>query len=184
MKSKPASHSSDYSALDAFQLESVKPREGRTLIVGSQVYREKEDRRKRYPDVVGVDMLPGPGVDVVANLEEDLPDIGQFMHVECMSVLEHSRRPWLLAANIERLMVDGASLFVAVPFCWRYHGYPNDYFRFTLEGLAELFPSIEWTATAYAHRELTPNGGRIRAHKVGGYPYFPRTEALAFGYKR
>lgn len=184
MKSKAASLSGDCSPAEAFERDFVQPHRGRTLIVGSQVYREKEDRRKRYPDATGVDMLAGPGVDVVANLEEALPDLGLFAHIECMSVLEHSRRPWLLAANLERLLVRGGSIFVTVPFCWRYHGYPDDFWRFTVQGIGELFPSVEWKAAAYVHRDITADQKRLPIQKIGGFPYLPRTEVMAFGLKR
>ena len=151
------------------------------MIVGSQVYGDKEDRRSRYGDVVGVDMLAGPGVDVVLDLEEPLPDdIGQFDHVECMSVLEHSKRPWLLAANIERLMSPGATLFVTVPFCWRLHSYPSDYFRFTCEGVRAIFPGIEWSAVAMVDTEIRKTE-KVRGIKIDGHPYFPRSEVCAFG---
>ncbi|WP_440221840.1 class I SAM-dependent methyltransferase [Dokdonella sp. MW10] len=172
------------SSLEEFEQRVVTPRAGRTLIVGSQVYGDKEDRRARYPDVVGIDMLAGPGVDRVLDLEESLPDdLGLFDHVECMSVLEHSRRPWLLAANIERLMAPGATLFVSVPFVWRIHGYPNDYWRLTPEGVRALFPEIEWTAVMLASHGLT-EGPKFGSTKVGAHPYFARTETVAFGTRK
>lgn len=184
MKSKPASPSPAYSPVDDFQRLYVRPRSGRTLIVGSQIYAGKEDRRKRYWSVVGVDMLEGPGVDLVADLEEALPpDMGTFSHIECMSVLEHSRRPWLLAANLQAMLEDGGTIYVAVPFCWRYHSYPKDYFRFTLDGIAALFPEIQWQASAYAHQDLTPTDEKVPVKKIDGFPYYPRTELLAFGVK-
>jgi hypothetical protein len=151
--------------------------------VGSQIYAGKEDRRKRYRQAVGVDMLDGPGVDVVADLEEGPPEIGLFGHIECMSVLEHSRRPWLLAENLQTMLVSGGTIFVAVPFCWRVHNYPGDYFRFTVQGIKLLFPGIDWKAAAYAHTSLTPCDEKVPVHKVDGFPYYPRTELLAFGVK-
>lgn len=151
--------------------------------MGSQVYGDKEDRRRRYKQAVGVDMLEGPGVDVVADLEEGPPNIGLFGHIECMSVLEHSRRPWLLAETLDRLLMYGGTIFVTTPFCWRYHGYPNDYWRFTVQGIKELFPSIKWSATAYAHRALVDDTKKIPVQKIGGFPYYPRTETMAFGMK-
>lgn len=168
---------------DAFEAEHVRPNPGRTLIVGSQVYSEKPDRRKRYEDVVGVDMLAGPGVDRVLNLEEKLPsDLGRFAHVECMSVLEHSKRPWLMAANIERLLKPGGTIYVTVPLCWRVHAYPDDYWRMTPSALQSIFPGVEWEALAIGYGDqVRAPGSRIRALKRGGIPYFPRTETLGFG---
>jgi SAM-dependent methyltransferase len=178
-------HSSTSSASESWERINVKPRQGRTLIVGSKIYRDKEDRRKRYADVVGIDMEPGEGVDLVLDLEESIPPdlIFSFDHVECMSVLEHSRRPWLLAANIERMLRPGGTLFAAVPFIWRHHDYPDDYFRFTVSGLASLFPDVNFVARSYVHRQIEPDK-KIKAQKLGGFPYFPRTETLAFGVRK
>lgn len=169
------------SALENFERLYVKPEQGKTLIVGSRVYRDKEDRRKRYTNVVGVDMQAGDGVDLVQDLEEPL-QLGQlrsFAHVECMSVLEHSRRPWLLAANIERMLRAGGSLFVTVPFVWAVHGYPDDYWRLTESGLRELFPSIKWAALRYAAIDLV---GDVKRTHIAEHPYFPRSEICGFGH--
>lgn len=149
---------------------------GRTLIVGSRVTPNKSDRRKRYVDGFGVDMEAGPGVDRVLNLEEPPPaDLGRFAHVECTSVLEHSRRPWLLAHNIEKLLVPRGTLFVAAPFVWRIHNYPSDYWRFTTDGIRELFPAIEFQTLAYDRH------GVIEA---AGLPHFARCEVYGFGRKK
>ena len=172
----------------AFKLERAlhtAPAAGRTLIVGSKLFSEREDRRLRYPQALGVDMQAGDGVDHVLDLEEPLPeDIGQFMHVECMSVLEHSRRPWKMAANIERLLQPGGTLLVTVPFVWRVHGYPSDYWRFTKDGVRALFTRINWTAMAYANESLRHNDYVKPLNKAGGgHPYLARTEVFAFGRK-
>lgn len=49
------------------------PREGRTLVVGSKCYGEKQDRRKLYADAIGIDLFDGDGVDQVHDLEQPLP---------------------------------------------------------------------------------------------------------------
>lgn len=179
---------------ETFESRFRKPRDGRTLIVGSRVYSTREDRRKLYRDAVGVDMLDGPGVDVVCNLEDlhlcdedalNLLEPGLFQHVECRSVLEHSRRPWLLASNLERMMAPGATLDLTVPFVWRPHFYPGDFWRFTTEGIRELFPAIEWKSLMYATQEDLWDGDRkMPKQMVGGSVHFPRTEVLGWGMKR
>lgn len=173
----------DASSVAVFERDYVRPVAGRTLVVGSALYTDREDRRKRYPDAIGVDMQAGAGVDVIGNMEEALPGLFTFAHVDCVSVLEHSRRPWLLAENIERLLMPGGSLFVTVPFCWRIHSYPNDYWRMTPEGLMSLFPNIVWTKVMLAHQTATEKM-RLPAVKVEGFPYFPRTETVAFGHRK
>lgn len=168
-----------------FESRHVRAREGRTLIVGSRVYDGKSDRRKRYRDVVGVDMLDGRGVDLVVDLETAAyRSLGRFDHIECLSVLEHSRRPWLMAKNIERLLKKGGTLHLSVPFVWRVHAYPDDYWRFTISGIRELMKKIEWETLMHAHETLTPKNHIPVTHLVeGGIPYFGRTEIMGFGVK-
>lgn len=174
------------SALEQFEREHVRPRAGRTLIVGSQVYGGKEDRRLRYADVLGVDMLDGPGVDLAIDLEEPLPAelVGTFQHVECMSVLEHSRRPWLLAANLEKSMERDATIFVSVPWLWRFHSYGGDHFRFSGSGLRSIFPNIEWLSMMQASDELVDEKAKIKAVNVKGHVYMARTETCGFGVRK
>lgn len=168
-----------------FERKFVRPAPGRVLIVGSRLYADKADRRRLHADALGVDMLPGDGVDRVLDMEEPLPDdLGQFAHVECISVLEHSRRPWLMAANIERLLIPGGTLHVQAPYVWRVHGYPSDYWRFTLDGVRELFPGIEWARLTYASKWLSPKPKVPRVQARDGETYFGRSEVCGFGVRR
>ena len=181
MKLKTLRPSPDSSAAE-FERLYVKPKEGRTLIVGSQVYGDKEDRRKRYADAVGLDMLPGPGVDVVANLEQGA-DIGTFDHVECMSVLEHSKRPWLLAMNLKKMMNPGATIFCTVPFVHRVHAYPDDYWRLTPNGLRFLFSFITWDVVLIGGERMYSEQQKVTAVKRDDHPYLARCETMGFGRK-
>lgn len=165
-----------------FERESAQVKEGRTLIVGSHVYPGRQDARGRYREAVGVDMIAGPGVDMVVDLEKPLPRMGTFEHVECCSVLEHSRAPWLLAANLERLMNPGATIVLSVPWVWRFHGYPSDYWRFTPASLPVLFPGIRWKAI----RVATDTGFReqhLPAYEMGDVVAFGRSEVFGFGFR-
>lgn len=165
--------------------EGHKPASGRTLIVGSNLYTtEKEDRRLRYQNVIGVDQIEGNGVDRVLDMEKALPkDFGLFSHIECCSVLEHSKRPWLIASNIQRALVKGGTLFVTVPFVWRVHSYPSDYWRFTREAVRLIFPKIQWHELIYAHINLDKKGLIPKLMPVDGppHPHLARTEIFGFG---
>jgi hypothetical protein len=169
---------------EKFQRKFCWPKPGRTLIVGSRIYGRRADRRKLYADAIGVDMLDGPGVDLVLDLETEVPGTWDFNHIECRSVLEHSRRPWLLAANIERLMVPGATLDLSVPFVWRVHAYPSDYWRFTTEAVRELFPNIEWTALMYATEKTLAKGAKLEKASIDGQVHLARCEVLGWGVKK
>lgn len=172
-----------------FERLHVRPKPGRVLIVGSRVYGGREDRHKRFANALGVDMLEGPGVDVVCDLEmgtvHDLNGTMQFAHIECVSVLEHSMAPWLMAKNLVLMMERGGTIFVTVPFVWRVHAYPDDYWRFTPRGLTLLFgDSIVWDVMLFANHTLIPAKRKISAATIDDLSYFPRTEVYAFGRRR
>lgn len=155
--------------------------QGRALVVGSKVYGSKVDRRTLYADAVGIDQLAGDGVDVVHDLEHPINTDHRFDHIDCCSVLEHCRRPWLMAANIEALMAPGASLLVCVPFVWRVHAYPGDYWRMSPAALEVLFPRVRWELTGVlAEGRLTK--GPISLETDAG-PYFSRSETVGFGHR-
>lgn len=169
--------------VEKFERSCVRPKRGRTLVVGSYITEGKLDQRLFYADAVGIDMREGPGVDVVLDLEQPLPDgLGTFDHVDCLSVLEHSRRPWLMAANIERLMNPGATLYVLAPFAWRRHAHPDDYYRFTINGVKALFSEIDWLDSAWASVRLTREY-KVKRTEIDGHPYIARTEVCLFGRK-
>lgn len=125
---------------------------GPVLEVGSKDYGSTENFRAVFPDseYIGVDLSPGKNVDRVLDLAAgtgELPE-AHFGLLICCSVLEHVRRPWEMADNLTRLLRPAGAIYVAVPWVWRYHAYPDDYFRFSWRGIAELFPRITWTRQA------------------------------------
>jgi SAM-dependent methyltransferase len=127
--------------------------QGPVLQIGSraQVVDRQENRwRSLLHDrpFTGLDIEPGDNVDVVADicgpfdaLEAALGG-GRFGFVICSHVLEHTRRPWIAADNITRLIRPGGHCFLAVPWVQAYHGFPRDYWRMSFHGLAELFPRL------------------------------------------
>ena len=162
-------------------LASMNYNDGKTLVVGSKIYGECVDRRTLYTDAIGLDMQSGDGVDIVHNLDAPIPEeYGKFDHVDCSSVLEHCKRPWLVAENIQQAMNPKATLYVQAPFVWRVHDYPGDYFRYTTESLAILFPLIRWTKLGYfsngQFRKLT--GSLRHSEKI----YMERSEAVGVGF--
>lgn len=165
---------------EEFQRLHVRPADGWTLVVGSKVFPGREDRRGKFAKAIGLDMQKGEGVDICHNLEH--PIVGRkFAHIDCVSVLEHCRRPWLVAENIVGLMGHGSTIFVSVPFVWRVHSYPSDYWRFTPEAVNSLFPRIRWDRMMYGHSELAEVTERLPLTKTDGYPMIARTEIYAAG---
>jgi SAM-dependent methyltransferase len=127
---------------------------GPILEIGSKDYGSTSSFRQFYPNspYVGIDMEAGPGVDQVIDLAEGVGDLPEnhFALAVCCSVLEHVARPWKMAENITRLMAKGGRLYMSVPWVWRYHAYPDDYFRFSFRGVISLFPDFDWATPHYS----------------------------------
>lgn len=100
---------------------------------------EMEDALDGYA-VETWDMAPGQDVDKVLDLETcaGIGD-GYVGTLICTSVLEHVRRPWLVAAEFARIVKPGGLLFVTAPWIFPVHRHPEDYWRFTLDSLGVLF---------------------------------------------
>lgn len=58
-------------------------------------------------------------------------------------VLEHVPHPAQAVSELRRLLTPGGVCIATTPFLIRIHGYPNDYQRFTAQGLEVLFREFE-----------------------------------------
>lgn len=80
-------------------------------------------------------------LDHDVNLNEELPfDDKSFDTILLTDVLEHIRNPGLLMGELSRLLKPGGKLLVMVPFFYRLHEVPHDYYRYTefaLKGFCE-----------------------------------------------
>ncbi len=128
--------------------------EGPVIEVGSKEYGSTSSFRDFYvgAEYVGIDMAEGKGVDVVVDLTQSIGALKES-HFElgiCCSVLEHVEKPWLFAANLARLIRPGGRLYMSVPWVWRYHAYPDDYFRFSHRGVMTLFEEFTWANMFYS----------------------------------
>lgn len=110
----------------------------------------------KAPDFIGIDLFPGPNVDVVGDLcDPDFfdahPDLeGRFGFVYCRALLEHVKNPFDAARTIQRLIRPGGHLYVSGPWVWGYHPYPDDYWRISFSGLKALFPGVTFDSWWYS----------------------------------
>jgi hypothetical protein len=89
----------------------------------------------------------------------------------------------LAADTIEKAMRKDATLLLSVPFIWREHGYPSDYFRFTINAVEVLFPSIDWIELDY----YDSKGSRVSKPagiNLGDQKYLERCEVVGFGVRK
>jgi len=140
--------------------------------------------------VIGLDIHPGLNVDLVG----DAHGLSRFLRegsldgVLSASVLEHLQAPWLLAAEINRVLKPGGLVYHEVPGAWPAHAQPNDFWRISAEGLRVLFgpasgfevletrdsgpaaiiPSPEWRSKGYLDMPTVPafSMAEILARKV------------------
>jgi SAM-dependent methyltransferase len=116
------------------------------------------DLRPLFPGTpyVGCDLRGGPGVDRIDDAEaSSLPD-GSAGTVLCFETLEHMRRPERAIAACRRVLRDDGLLALSVPFSFRLHGYPEDYWRFTPSGLHVLLSDFEDTCIFALGPRLKP----------------------------
>ena len=89
-------------------------------------------------------------------------DITNVELVYAISVFEHLAKPWIASQNIQTILKGGGLLFIAVPWVWRYHPYPDDYFRYSFSGIKSLFPDIEWI-----YQGTCGQDGKHTEYKIG-----------------
>jgi SAM-dependent methyltransferase len=113
------------------------------LEVGSRVHRPEAwwtiNRDLAKGQWTGIDMQPGQGVDLVADIHK-LPEEwgGRFSGVLCSEVLEHVARPWIALPELRRVMAPGGLLIVTTLTAFPIHGFPDDFYRYTEHGLRLL----------------------------------------------
>jgi len=169
--------------------------QGSFLEVGSHDYGSTQNIRRIFAgddyageDYIGIDINDGANVDLVLDLTQSFEKIDKalggrrFRTIFCLSVLEHCDQPFVMAEHMSQLLAPGGRIFISVPFAWKFHGYPSDYWRFTHEGVKKLFPDLVFnnasdnmsTSRRHERRELNEDIGIIAIsshwHRKLGHP--------------
>jgi SAM-dependent methyltransferase len=94
---------------------------------------------------VGVDIAPGPGVDVVCRAEQLVECFGaaSFDAVISVATFEHIREWRPALSNLKRVCKPGGLILFIVPSVWHYHEHPFDFWRFSLEDVERLFADCD-----------------------------------------
>lgn len=90
--------------------------------------------------IVGIDIVPGPEVDVVVEDGSRWPfaDVS-FDAVLCTQVLEHAADLDGTLEEIDRVLAPSGTVVVTAPFLYHLHGAPRDFRRFSLQEAIRLF---------------------------------------------
>lgn len=115
------------------------------LEVGSRIHDPKawwiNNKDLKLPNAtwLGVDIQEGEGVDLVVDSENLPKDWSEkFTGVLCSEVLEHTPHPQKMIDELYRVLKPGGYLVLTTLLTHPIHGYPNDYWRFTSEGIKHL----------------------------------------------
>jgi SAM-dependent methyltransferase len=116
------------------------------------------DLRPFFPGKLytGVDMRPGPGVDVVLDVCQTGYKDGLAGSILCLDMLEHCRDDRLAVAEMHRILHPDGILVLSIPFAHPIHDHPSDYRRLTQEGLRELLRAFAWVETGQSAEGPNP----------------------------
>lgn len=93
----------------------------------------------RYIGIDWADSLHDTKPDVTADLNKLLPvESATANTVISISVLEHLSEPQTMLNEAHRLLKPGGKLLLQVPWQWRIHEEPFDFFRYSPHGLKHL----------------------------------------------
>lgn len=110
----------------------------RVLNLGSGIGRFDKYLSKDL-SILNLDIDPSvPRLDVVADAHWLPFKIESFDIVYSIAVLEHVKKPWVVADEIYRVLRPGGYIVVELPFLNVIH-HEHDYFRFTDKGIRSLF---------------------------------------------
>ena len=77
-----------------------------------------------------------------------------FNGIICTEVLEHVEEYQLLISEMHRVLVNGGTAFITIPWSARYHYIPYDYFRYTPSSLKTMF-------SGFSQVSIKPRGSDI-----------------------
>lgn len=112
-----------------------------------------------------VDIIPE--ADVAYDITTELPaHLENAFDVVCsIDALEHIKHPFRAAANMVKMLRPNGLLAARTVFSWRFHPVPNDYFRYSDEGLRLLFTEMNGVKELYCAYDLKMRRDDIQ----GGY---------------
>ncbi len=113
----------------------LKP-ETKILDIGSGPHRWGED-------FINLDVFPFDEVDIVADAEHLPFENNSIEALVSESVLEHVPNPKAMTNEMIRVLKPGGYAYISVPFIHPFHASPDDFNRYTINGLQHMFRDLE-----------------------------------------
>ena len=91
-----------------------------------------------HPNIKNLELKAGSNIDYVGSAT-NIPCVdNEFDLVIAQEVLEHINDPRKAVEEIHRVLKQGGYFYLQLPFIIGFHPCPNDYWRFTHQGIQEL----------------------------------------------
>lgn len=114
---------------------------GRVLDLGAGMAKYKETIKKHATDYTACDVKKNENIDAVCDVTNLNFPPESFDTVISTQVFEHIDNPFAVAQEIKKVLKIGGNAIITAPFMFPYHADPKDNFRFSREGLEEIFKS-------------------------------------------
>lgn len=114
---------------------------GRVLDLGAGMAKYKEIIKKNATDYIACDINKNESIDMICDVEDLNFTSESFDTVISTQVFEHTGNPFSVAREIKKVLKTGGNAIITAPFMFPYHADPKDNFRFSREGLEEIFNS-------------------------------------------
>jgi|SRR3989344_870024 len=117
---------------------------GRVLDLGAGMAKYKETVKKNAAEYIACDVKKNENIDMVCDVTNPTFPLESFDTVISTQVFEHVNNPFIVAQEIKKVLKIGGNAIITAPFMFPFHADPKDNFRFSREGLEEVFRSIDF----------------------------------------
>lgn len=114
---------------------------GRVLDLGAGIAKYKPILMKNAADYIACDFKKNGNVDTICDVSNLVFAPESFDTVISTQVFEHVDNPFIVAGEIKKVLKTGGKAIITAPFMFPFHADPKDNFRFSREGLEEIFKS-------------------------------------------
>lgn len=124
-------------------IDEIAPKvSGRVLVVGAG-YEDYKSLFANAEIVICTDIDNLEHIDKVADVHSLHYQDNSFDSIVAFEVFEHLENPYKASREIYRVLSKNGSAYISIPYMFRIHADPNDFTRFTYNGLLKLFSQFK-----------------------------------------